>query len=70
MKTEYILYDPAIWKAGDGGILDCDLPYCDYARKRGIPLYTEEELLKLDAIGALDGLSNADRETLFRESRA
>lgn len=70
MKTTYVIYDPAIWNTNPGGIyLDCDLPWCDYTRSRGIPLYTEAELAKLDASGALDRMSDADRETLFREAR-
>lgn len=69
--TDYILYDPAIWNTDPTGIFySADLPLCDYLRRRGIPHYNEEELAKLDAMGALDKLCDADRETLFREARA
>ncbi len=78
MKSKLALYDPAIWNTKRrGDCLDCDLPWSEYIRpwseyirSRGIPLYTEAELAKLDAKGALDRMSDADRETLFREARA
>lgn len=68
--TVFVFYDPAIWNTHQTDTLDCDLPLCDRLRRRGIPHYTEEELVKLDAMGALDRLCAADRETLFREARA
>jgi hypothetical protein len=66
MKTTHVIYDPAIWKSGRA---DLSSPWADYLRSRGTPLYSETELAKLDAKGALNGLSDADRATLFREAR-
>jgi hypothetical protein len=70
MKSTYVLYDPAIWNSRDKDELDSDLPWSDYVRRRGIPLYSLKELTELDAKGALDRMSDADRETLFREARS
>ncbi len=70
MKTTYVMYDPAVWNSNPrGAYWDSYFPLSDYIRSRGIPLYTLEELHELDAMGALDLMSDADRETLFREAR-